>query len=531
MTGKFFLLIFNSTGYFLFPGICLFSCLFSPGNLTDARFIILGISNNTPVAMSIFRIFRKYKRIFWASNTIELFERWAWYGFYMAFALYLVNSKDTGALSFNQSQKGFIMGTGSMLLYLLPLLTGAVADRLGYKRMLFLAFTLYVSGFFMIMNFRSFGGVFFAFIWLCTGGAFFKPIISAMIARTTDKDTSSIGFGIFYMMVNIGGFIGPFIAGIILNKSWDYVFIMSMAAIGINFIITFFFFHDPVKKEDETSLGKNILKALLNIRETLLNWKYLLFLLIMVLFWTAFNQLFYSFPVFVDQWVNTDTIYMGIHSVLPRLAEAVGTNEGTISAVTFSSMDSFFIIVFQLVISAFVMRFRPLTAMMGGILVLACGLGFMFSSQNGWLVLLGILIFGWGEMASSPKFTEYIGQIAPADKKALYMGTSFLPIAAGHQLAGWLSGDIFEHISDKYYLLGREMSLRGFHFREISDTFSKNNFWQDAIRQTGMTSGELSRFLWTQYHPYHIWYLYSGIAVSAVVCLWLYDRFIPGRKK
>jgi proton-dependent oligopeptide transporter, POT family len=481
--------------------------------------------------MAIFRIFRKYKRIFWASNTIELFERWAWYGFYMAFALYLVNSKDTGALDFSQAQKGIIMGTGSMLLYLLPLLTGAIADRLGYKRMLFLAFTIYISGFFMIMNFRSFGGVFFAFIWICTGGAFFKPIISAMIARTTDNETSSIGFGIFYMMVNIGGFIGPFITGIILNKSWDYVFIMSMAAIGINFLITIFFFHDPVKKEGETSFGKSILQALLNIRETLLDWKYVLFLLIMVLFWTSFNQLFYSFPVFVDQWVNTGTIYQGIHSVLPWLAEVIGTENGTISAVTFSSMDSFFIIVFQLIISAFVMRFRPLSAMMGGILVLACGIGFMFSSQNGWLVLLGILIFGWGEMASSPKFTEYIGRIAPGDKKALYMGTSFLPIAASHQLSGWLSGDIFEHISDKYYLLGREMLLRGFHVQEISDTFSKNDFWQKAIHQTGMPSEEISRLLWVNYHPYHIWYLYSGIAVSAVICLWIYDRFIIRRDK
>jgi proton-dependent oligopeptide transporter, POT family len=476
--------------------------------------------------MTFISFFRKFKTVFWISNTVELFERWAWYGFYMAFALYLVNSKDTGALGFTQAQKGIIMGTGSMLLYLLPLFTGALADKLGYKKMLFLAFTLYLSGFYMIRSFDSFGLVFFAFIWICVGGACFKPIISAMIARTTNAETSSIGFGIFYMMVNIGGFIGPFFAGIVLNKSWDYVFYLSMTAIAINFLITFFFFRDPIIKKHDLSVGRSLLHALSNIRETLLNWKYVIFLVIMVLFWTAFNQLYYSFPIFVDQWVDTGTIYRGIHSVFPWLADAIGTEDGTISAVTFSSMDSFFIIVFQLAVSAFVMRYKPLSAMMGGILVLGGGVGLMFSSQNGWLILFGILVFGLGEMASSPKFTEYIGGIAPDDKKALFMGTSFLPIAAGHQLAGWLSGDIFEHIADKYYLLSREISTRGFSLPEISDSFSKNDFWQQAASKMGMTSAEMNAYLWNNYHPSRIWYLFTGIALTAVILLWLYDRYI-----
>ena len=476
--------------------------------------------------MKALQVFKKYSALFWASNVIELFERWAWYGFYMGFALYLVNSADTGALGLSQGQKGVIMGTGSMLLYLMPLFTGALADKLGYRRMLFLAFALYISGFYMISSFRSFGGVFFAFIWTCTGGAFFKPIISAMIARTTDKESSSIGFGIFYMMVNIGGFIGPFIAGILLQRSWDFVFYMSMGAIGLNFLITFLFFRDPVTRDEGQPAGKSILQALRNIRETLLNWKYVLFLVIMVLFRTAFNQMYYSFPVFIDHWVDTATLYRGIAAFSPALAAAIGTSEGTITAVTLSSMDSFFIIVFQLVVSAFVMRFRPLAAMMESILVLAGGLSLMFSMQSGWLILLGVLIFGLGEMASSPKFTEYIGRIAPEDKKALYMGTSFLPVAAGHQLAGWLSGGIYERISDKYSLLAEEVTRRGISLPAISETFSKNDFWQEAASRMGMDSAQLSQWLWQNYHPWHIWYLFSGIALLAMVLLLFYDRFI-----
>lgn len=480
---------------------------------------------------TVFQIFGKYKKLFWISNTIELFERWAWYGFYMAFALFLVNSEDTGALGFTQAQKGIIMGTGSMLLYFLPLLTGAIADKLGFRRMLFLAFTLYLTGFFMIMNFESFGSVFFSFIWICTGGAFFKPVISAVIAKTTDEETSSIGFGIFYLMVNIGGFIGPFIAGILLGKSWDYVFLMSMAAIGLNILITLFFFRDPVNRGPRVPAGKSVLQAFANIRETLTNGKYLLFLLIMVLFWTSFNQLYYSFPVFVDQWVDTGPVFRGIQAVSPRLAGLIGTNEGTISAVTISSLDSFFIILFQLAISALVMRFKPLSAMTGGILVLSVGVGMMFSFQNGWYILLGLLVFGWGEMASSPKFTEYIGRIAPDDKKALYMGTSYLPVAAGHLLGGWLSGSLFGQISDKYYLLGKELAERGISLPAISGSFTKNDFWQEACRQTGLSSGELTDLLWRHHHPSSVWMLFSGIAFTAFVLLWIYDKLIVGKGK
>jgi len=476
--------------------------------------------------MAYFSVFKKYNTTFWASNVIELFERWAWYGFYMAFALYLVNSKDTGALGLSQVQKSVIMGTGSMLLYFLPVITGAIADRVGYKRILYLAFALYISGFYMIKSFDSFNLMFFAFVWTCIGGAFFKPIISAMISRNTTDETSSIGFGIFYMMVNIGGFIGPFFAGIFMQKSWDYVFYMSMITIGFNYVITMFFFREPAVANNEVALGKNIAQAFVNIWTTLKNWKYVLFLLIMVLFWAAFNQLYYSFPVFIEQWVDTATLYRGIESVWPWLAHSIGTADGTITTVTLTSMDSFFIIVFQIAISALVMRFKPLAAMMGGILVLSGGLGLMFSAQSGWLVLVGILIFGIGEMSSSPKFTEYVGRIAQADKKALYMGTSFLPYAGGHALAGWLSGDIYEKTSDKIYLLQQEVAKRGISIPEISDTFSKNNYWERAATEMGMNNTELTNFLWLSYQPSSIWMIYSGVAVSAVVLLWLYNRFI-----
>lgn len=193
-------------------------------------------------------------------------------------------------------------------------------------------------------------------------------------------------------------------------------------------------------------------------------------------------------------------------------------------------MDSFFIIAFQIVVSAFVMRFKPLNAMMGGIFVLSIGLSLMFGVQSGWIVLFGLLIFGLGEMSSSPKFTEYVGSIAPADKKALYMGSSFLPYALGHQIAGYLSGAPYEKVADKLFLLKAEVLKRGLSVTEIGDNFTKTDYFNEAARQMNFTQQQLTDFLWNGYHPQSIWIIFSSVAIGAVVLLFLYDRFILPKK-
>ncbi len=480
--------------------------------------------------MSGLQIFKKYPRVFWISNLIELIERYAWYGFYMGFGLFLVGSKETGAMGFSSVEKGTIMGTGSMLLYLLPILTGAIADKIGYKLVLFISFLIYASGFYMIQQFDSFEMVFVSFIWICVGGAFFKPIISAMISKTTTDETASIGFGIFYMMVNIGGFIGPFVAGIVLGKGWNFVFMLSIAAIALNLLVTLLFFKEPSREKKQVPLLEAITQPFVNVFTTLVNWRYTMFLVIMSLFWAAYNQLYYSFPIFVDDWVNTSVIYNSLHQVFPAFANLIGTPEGTISSVTISSMDSFYIIAFQIAVSAFVMRFRPLNAMMGGIAVVGLGLFLMFGFQSGWMILFGILIFSLGEMSSSPKYTEYVGKIAPADKKALYMGSSFLAIALGHQIAGYVSGAPYEKVADKLFLLKEEIARRGLSVPEIGEHFTKTDYFNEAAKQMGMNQQQLTDFLWTSYHPQSIWLIFSSIAIGAVVLLFLYDKFILPKK-
>lgn len=473
------------------------------------------------------KAFRRFPKTFWAANTMELFERWAWYGMFMVLALYLTGSRDTGALGFTQAQKGMLMGTVVAILYFLPVITGALADRIGYKKVLVVAYLILASGYILMGQVTSFTAMFFVFLYVAIGAALFKPVISASVSKTTDDSNSSIGFGIFYMMVNIGAFIGPIFAGKFREISWNYVFIMSAVIISLNFIVLFFFFKEPQREASDEPLGQSMKNALKNIFVTLKDWQFLLFLVIIIGFWSMYNQLFYTLPVFIDQWIDTSVLYDWIAGFWPGLANAIpGGHEGVVNPEMISNVDALFIIIFQIMVSTFVMRYKHLNAMIGGFLVSSIGIGLMFAFNNVFFLFPAILVFGLGEMASSPKITEYIGKIAPADKVALYMGCSFLPMAGGNFFAGILSGSVYGNISDKTHLLKETLTQKGISFPELSESFTQNDLYSFAGEKLGMSQPELTTYLWDTCHPGQIWIIFTGIGIGTVVALFLYDRLI-----
>lgn len=475
----------------------------------------------------ISKVFKKFPKTFWVANTLELFERWAWYGLFAVLALYLTKSTDEGALGFTQSQKGSIMGTVTAILYFLPLITGAIADKVGYKKMLIIAFVILSSSYLFMGYVTSYFAVYAAFLLVALGAALFKPIVSATIAKTTDDDTSSIGFGVFYMMVNIGGLVGPVFSSKLREAyGWRIVFFMAASVIFVNLILVILFYKEPYREKTTDALMKSIKQSLINIWTALKDMKLLLFLIIMVGFWTMFNQLFYTLPNFIDQWVDTRVIYDALASLSPSLASAIGTPDKTIAPEMMVTLDAGSIVFFQILISAIVMKLRPINGIITGILVNAIGIGLAFSQHNGLFVVVGIFVFAIGEMASSPKFTEYIGKIAPRNKEALYMGTSFLPVAAGNFLTGYLSGDVYQAWSDKISLLKLEVADRGLPIPKISDKFTQNDYVHQAEKMMGMSHDQLTRYLWDTYHPEKIWILFSAIGVATIIGLFLYDKFI-----
>lgn len=486
---------------------------------------------------NFFNIFKQFPKTFWISNSMEILERWAWYGLFTVLAVYLTDSIDAGGLGFSQTDKGIILGVVTAILYLMPVVTGAIADAVGYKKVLFVAYVILSSGYFLMGMFTGFWSVFFTFLYIAMGAALFKPVISATVSKTTTDQNSSIGFGIFYMMVNIGGFLGPIVSSKLRNNpeyGWKAVFVMASITISLNFILLIFY-KEPEREKKFDPFFSVIKKSITNIKTALSDIKFLIFLILIVGFWTMFNQIFYTLPNFIEQWVDTRPLYDMIYSLSPTLANLAGTPQKTISQEMMINLDAGAIIFFQLMVSGVTMKFKPLNSMMGGILVCAAGVGLSFLTMNPFFVLLGIFIFALGEMASSPKFTEYIGKIAPKDKIALYMGCSFLPVAAGNLFAGYLSGAIYESLADKVTLLKTEVLSKGLNITEIGSSingkiFTQNDYINRASELLQINKEDLTVMLWQKYNPSKIWIIFTIIGVATVAGLFLYDRFIIGKK-
>jgi dipeptide/tripeptide permease len=468
----------------------------------------------------------RFPRTFWAANSLELFERWAYYGVFNLLALYLTGSQDTGALGFSQVEKGLIMGIVNAILYFLPVITGAIADRFGYKKVLIIAFIILSSGYYLMGQFSSFAGIFLTFFYVAIGAALFKPIISATIAKTTDESNSSVGFGLFYMIINLGGLIGPLVASELREVSWDYIFIMSGSAILVNLVLVWFFYKEPGNEREPESFSTAIGQAFRNIYLALKDVKFTLFLVIIIIGWTVYWQFFYSLPVYIEQWVDTGTVYRGIHGVLPGLADALATADGIILAEKLITLDALFIVFFQVLLSSLVMKFKPINTMIAGFLVNAIGITLALLTRNGWFLVISIFIFSLGEMSFSPKILEYIAGLATKDKAALYMGTNFVPMAFGNFFAGLLSGKVYELTADKYVMLEKEVSRWGLQIREISDTFTHNDYIAEAARGMGMDVAELTEYLWINYNPANFGLTLMGLGALTCGLLIIYDKII-----
>ena len=475
-------------------------------------------------------VFKKFPRTFWIANSMELFERWAWYGFFMLFANYLTQSTELGALGLSQIEKGIIMGVGTAFLYLLPTITGAIADKYGFKRILTIAFIIYTSAFLIMPLCQSFATIFIAYIYLALGAALFKPIISATVAKTTNDETASIGFGIFYMMVNIGAFVGPLFALYLKKLSFHSVFYISSVIIALNFIILIFY-KEPESLKKTESLSKSLKTILTNIKIAFKDRKFVIFLLIVAGFWTMYNQLFFMLTVFIDQWVDTSNLYNFFEINWPWIIKTYGKEGNAMQAEFITNFDALYIIVFQIIVSTLVMRMKPLNSMVLGFLVCTIGMSLTVLTQNVVFILISLLIFGLGEMAGSPKITEYIGKIAPKDKVGLYMGFSYIPMAIGNLLAGFISGFVYQKMADKITLAQKEASKLGFDIPEISENFTKNNYLSNLASKLDFTQQELTNYLWQAYHPNRIWIVLFSIGLFATLMLFLYDRFLIRKAK
>ncbi|MDP6933263.1 MAG: MFS transporter [Myxococcota bacterium] len=228
---------------------------------------------------------------FWIVNTMEMFERLAYYGVRAVIAIYMVLPVELGGPEFTHVQKGTIFAWWAALQSLLPMFTGGYADRYGHKKTIVLAILLKVVGYAMMAELQSYPGFFAGCMFLATGTAIFKPAVQGTLAATLKASHASVGWGIFYQLVNIGGFLGPVLAGVLRLMDWKYVFYACAVIVAVNFL-WLPFYQDPTEGMEHDEEMSDPLKVLVTSVKGLFAPRVFFFCLVFSGFWVMFNQVF-----------------------------------------------------------------------------------------------------------------------------------------------------------------------------------------------------------------------------------------------
>ncbi len=389
--------------------------------------------------------------VFWVANFIEVLERFAYYGIYMGFGIYLQQ------LGYSKGDLGIIQSIFLAFSYLIPLFSGTFADKYGFKKVLIISYLAYLPSILLLIVTETFSGIALSMLSIGFAAGIFKPLISATVRATTDSTNKTMGFGFFYMMVNVGASFGPIVMGKLRAISWDYVFYTSAATIGLMLLVTIFFYKEP-KREIE---GVTLKQKFQDIIDAFSDVKFAIFIFMLgVFFWLPFWAFFNILAVYINDYMNTAALYQSVKSVIGAgITNIVSSQDGGVWKINAEAIShtGYIIIIFQLLISRTFEKRAAIPSFLFGLIVAALGfvvLGLSVTSLNT-LVFLGIFLFAIGEMISSPRIQEYIMWIAPKEKAGLYMGASFLATFIGAMLSGiytWLMG-IFQEIGQPQYIM------------------------------------------------------------------------------
>jgi MFS family permease len=398
---------------------------------------------------------------------------------------------------------------------LLPVFTGGFADRYGYKKQIVVAIVLKTMGYLGMATQHAFWPFFFSCMLLAAGTAVFKPPVQGTFVKTLDERNSGVGWGFFYMVVNIGGFLGPPVAHFLYGYSWATVFYGCAALVSLN-VLWLLTYESPDSGAD-TSTG--VLDVAWMTLKNIFQWKLLLFIIIMSFFWAGFTQLFDMMPNFIVDWVDSSSL--AVH--LPEFMRAADTSRGPQVAQEWMINLNPLLIVFLVVPISWLVNnlMRRLTSIAVGMAVAGLGVLLAGSTPTWTFCLMGIALFSVGEMLSSPKMSEYLGVIAPEDKKALYMGYSNIPFAIGWTYGAFAGGDLYGRLGEKATLAARYLAEQ----LHVPGTIARDQAFSLLLHKTGWSAAEATQKLWDLYSPGQVWTPFAiGIGV-AVVALVVYNHF------
>lgn len=393
----------------------------------------------------------KFSKAFWVANTVELFERAAYYGVFIVITLYL-----SRILGFNDIQAASIAGIFSACLYLLPTFAGALADKIGFRNSMLLAFTLLTCGYLGLAVYptwlQSAGlveysttttftgllesnlqyGIIPIMALIVCGGAFIKSVISGTVAKETTPETRAKGFSIFYAMVNIGAFSGKTIVktasrgvgqrGLI---TLNY-FSASMTFLAL---LAIWFFYKSAQHSGEGKTFGQIWNALIKVCS---NGRLITLIIIITGFWMVQHQLYATMPKYVLRLAGEGASPSWYANVNPLVVVL------TVNLVT--QMMRKRTALTSMTVGMFIMPISALCMASGN--MLDGNTNILGMHPVAFMMVVGIVFQGLAETFISPRFLEYFSLQAPKGEEGLYLGFShlhsFLSSIFGFGLSGFL---------------------------------------------------------------------------------------------
>lgn len=423
----------------------------------------------------------RFPREFWTANFIELFERAAYYGAFIAMALYL-----TDRVGFTDIETGWVIAVFASVLYFMPTLMGAAADKMGFKNSLVLAFTLLAAGYALLGAFQLKATAIASLALILLGGAIVKPVISGTVAKCSDEAHRARAFSIFYQMVNIGAFFGKTVAKplrVSLGLEYINFYAAAMAIVALVLVLLFY------KNVDAHGAGKNLKEVFSGLWRVLKNIRFMALIIIVGGFWAIQGQLYATMPKYTIRLIGQGASPEWLANINPFIV--------VLFVIPITHLFRKIRPVNSMAIGLFIIPISALLIAMSPILERAFGnsihvIGDIVMNPITVMMIFGIALQGLAECFLSPRFLEYASRQAPQGETGLYMGYSYLTT-----FFAWLFG------------------------------FAVSGYLLEAFCPDPKTVPP--ELMGTAYaHAHYIWYFFAGVGVVAFALLMLY-KFVTDR--
>jgi len=473
--------------------------------------------------------------VFWICGGMEMVERLAYYGVRQVSSLYATDAVSNGGLGLAGTEIGAIFLVWAMVQSFVPVLTGGISDRAGYKETIFASTVIKILGYLIMAWFATYWGFMIGAIVLAFGTGIFKPGIQATIVKSTNRENSSMAWGVFYQTVNIGGFIGPLLAAQLRQLEWAYVFYACAAIISLNFLLLLTYKeqdkearleHRRKVKAGEIKEESLWLDSLKELGRPILIWYMVLF----SGFWFMLMAFWDVGPLYFRDWVDTSVMVRHMFgengTSNPFWIFIFGmTQDGQrILPEGLINLNAMLIMLVCFVIAGWSALMRATTSMALGTFLAAATLLLFGGFNYVWIMVLAIVSFSIGEMLSSPKCSEYLGNIAPSQKKAMYLGFSQLPIGIGWMAEGYYGQVLYAELAAKD-TISRQSLLDGGMAQSDVNAVPIGEAFQKLIEVTGQTADALTAQLYAANNVGAAWYIMAAVGIVSAAGMYAYGRW------